>query len=121
MEEKSQAEERETKKDEVHEKDARNKRYAADERPVVPQIRLRRGRNEARPALRRPVLTYIRLVEYPVDEPRRVILGDFSRRFSDRDSARNAGLLEQNMMRILFAAIALFPLPTVPCNHVVSM
>lgn len=36
MEEKSQAEEREIKKDEVHEKDARNKRYAADERLVSP-------------------------------------------------------------------------------------
>jgi len=37
MEEKSQAAERETKKDEGHEKDARNKRYAADERLLPPR------------------------------------------------------------------------------------
>lgn len=36
MEEKSQAAERETKKDEAHEKDARNKRYVVDGRLVSP-------------------------------------------------------------------------------------
>jgi len=61
MEEKSQAAERETKKDEGHEKDARNKRYAADERLLPPRgsrIRLRCDRDEARSAA--AVLTYIR-------------------------------------------------------------
>lgn len=50
MEEKSQTAERETKKDETHEKDARNKRYAADDRLVPPGIRLRRDRDEAHSA-----------------------------------------------------------------------
>lgn len=60
MEEKSQAAERETKKDEAHEKDARNKRYAADERLHPPADRGSVCGNGACPALRRPVLTYIR-------------------------------------------------------------
>lgn len=80
MEEKTQAAERESKKDEIHEKDARNKRYAAEDRLVPPGIRLRRDRDEAHFAIRRPVLTYIRFTNNPIptlrDSP--TIFQDFS-------------------------------------------
>lgn len=83
MEEKNQAAERETKKDEAHEKDARNKRYVAKRAPRFAggsRIRLRRGRSEAHFAFHRPVLTYIRFVIN-----HHVILGGFPKRFFASD------------------------------------
>lgn len=64
MEEKSQAAEREIKKDEAHEKDARNKRYGRGRTSSSiegSRICLRHDYNEGCSALHRPVLTYIRL------------------------------------------------------------